>query len=203
MKKIVFITGILFLFSAMGYSQEYAIDKGSTIISGRFNYSVEGSDLLESKSDRTTSVRFMPAVEYFVAPHFFIGERLSYSYSTYKSYYISRGEVEVHTSSYSTIAIGPTVGYAFGKADSKVYPYLTSGILYISSGSTSDNSSRSNSGTEIIIGGGIMIPAEEHLGIMIEFEYQITNLQNRDRDRDSNSNRSSISLNIGIAGLLY
>jgi outer membrane protein W len=197
MKKIVFITGMLFLFSTMCYSQEYAVDKGSWMISGRLNYSVEGSDLFKSNSDRTTSVKFMPAVEYFVAPHFFIGERLSYSYSTFTRYYYSRGETEIHTSSYSTFAIGPIVGYAFGKADSKVYPYLTSGIFYVSSGFNSNNSSSSDSGKEFIIGGGIIFPAKEHLGILMEAEYHITNLNNGSRDQ------SSVSLNIGIAGLLY
>jgi len=201
MKTIVFITVILFLISIKGCSQEYLADRGSLIISGRFNFSVEGSDLFESNSDRTTSVRFMPAVEYFILPHFFIGERLAYTYSAYKYYtyfhYYSDLKKEFQTNSYSTLAIGPTLGYAFGKADSKAYPYLTSGILFVSSGFNSDNSGRSDSGKEFIIGGGIIFPAKEHLGILMEAEYHITNLNNGGRDQ------SSVSLNIGIAGLLY
>ena len=50
MKNMVFITGILFLLSTTVFSQDYALDKGSTIISGRFNYTVQGRKLLGSNA---------------------------------------------------------------------------------------------------------------------------------------------------------
>lgn len=80
MKKTLFITGILFLLSTTVFSQDYALDKGSIIISGRFTYTVQGRDLFLSKEPRSTSIKFMPAIEYFIAPHVFVGGRLAYTY---------------------------------------------------------------------------------------------------------------------------
>lgn len=96
-----------------------------------------------------------------------------------------------------TVGIGPSLGYAIGQADSKSYPYLATEIRYYSIGVND----QLVSGTDIVVGGGLIIPAREHLGIVVEVGYHIMNLK-RDNWKESKSG-NIISIGIGVAGLLF
>jgi outer membrane protein W len=99
--------------------------------------------------------------------------------------------------SMSTIGIGPTVGYAFGKKESKSNPYIAAGIQLYSLGSDGDTTS----GTDISIGAGMIISIKEHFGLIIEVGYHFQNLKNEAWPESISGNIFGIS--IGIAGLLF
>jgi hypothetical protein len=183
-----FIMSILFivLLTSIAFSQDYAIDKGSKIISGMGSYASQGGDLFEnSDGDRATTIMLMPILNYFIAPNISIGGGVAYTSK-------SQGDYSIHT-----IGIGPTIGYFIGDSNSKSYPYLAAGIRYYSMGYDDD----SISGTDIVIGGGVIAPVKDHIGIVIEAGYHIMNLKHKDWDESESGN--IIMIGIGVAGLLY
>lgn len=186
MKKGILIIVILVLSSSFALSQQFAVDKGSTIISGMGSYASQGGDLFEnSDGDRATTIMLMSIVNHFIAPNISIGAGVAYTSQSQGDY------------SYHTIGIGPTLGYFIGDSNSKGYPYLAAGIRYYSIGDEDD----SISGTDIVIGAGIIAPVKDHVGIIIEAGYHIMNLKNKDWDESESGN--IIMVGIGIAGLLY
>lgn len=186
MKNINVTFVIILLSSSFALSQEFAVDKGSTIISGMGNYASQGGDLFEnSNGDRATTIMLMPTVNHFIAPNISIGGGVAYTSQ-------SQGDYSFHT-----IGIGPTLGYFIGDSNSKSYPYLATGIRYYSMGDEDD----SISGTDILIGAGIIVPVKNHAGIVIEAGYHIMNLKHKDWDKSEPGN--IIMVGIGIAGLLY
>lgn len=186
MKKGILIIVTLLLSSSLALSQEFAVDKGSTIISGMGSYASQGGDLFEnSDGDRATTIMLMPTINYFVAPNISIGGGVAYTSQSQGDY------------SYHTIGIGPTLGYFIGDSNSKSHPYLAAGIRYYSMGDEDD----SISGTDIVIGGGIITPVKNHVGIVLEAGYHIMSLKHKDWDKSESGNL--IMVGIGIAGLLY
>lgn len=186
MKKWTLIALIIVLGSSFAFSQDYAVDEGSMIISGMASYNSQGGDLFENNDgDRTTTLMLAPIVNYFVKPNISVGGGLAYTSQ-------SQGD-----NSYHTIGIGPTVGYFIGDSNSKNFPYLAAGIRYYSMGDKDD----SISGTDIVIGVGVLTPVKNHMGIVVEAGYHIMNLKHKDWEESQSGNM--IMIGVGIAGILY
>jgi hypothetical protein len=186
MKKII-LSILLLLFSAtFAFSQDYAVDKGAFILSGTGGFLSQGGDLYEDlEENRLSTFTLTSAVNYFIVRNVFIGAGLSYNR-------MAQGDASV-----STIGIGPTVGYAFGKTESKSNPYIAASIQLYSLGTDGDTTS----GTDISIGAGMIFSIKEHLGLIIEAGYHFQNLKNEAWPESISGNIFSIS--IGIAGLLF
>lgn len=186
MKNRLFLTVLLGLFfSSFVYSQEYAVDKSASFLAGTASFSSQGGDLFENNGDRLTNLTLASSYNYFVAKNIFIGGALSYSL-------MSQGD-----NSYHTLGIGPSVGYAFGETKSKNYPFIAGGISYNTMGDDDD----SISGTDIRLGGGMILCIREHLGIVIEAGYHLMSLSHKDWDESQSGNIFTIG--VGITGLFY
>ncbi len=187
MKKI-FISLVLMLSSlSIVYSQDYVIDKGAIIISGIGSFSSRGGDLFENyEGYRLTTYMLMPNINYFVVSNFFVGGGIVYT------------RQKQGVDSQSTFGIGPTFGYALGQAKSKNYPYLAAGIRYYSLGF---DTGESLSGTDIVIGAGLIAKVKENLGIIVEAGYHIMNLKYENSIKSESGD--IISIGIGIAGLIF
>lgn len=184
MKKVL-ITALLLSFFAFAFSQEYAVDQGSTIILGTVSFTSEGGDLYENADgDRLTTLSIAPTAIYFVAPN--IGLGASVAYQT-----MSQGG-----SNYHVLGVGPTVGYFIGNPDSKNFPYLAAGIQYNTMGN-----GNSISGTDIVLGGGILFTVKDHIGIVLDVGYHMQSLKPEGADDSTSGN--IIAVGIGIAGLLF
>lgn len=186
MKKIILSILLLSFSTTFAFSQDYAVDKGAFILSGTGGFISQGGDLYEDfEENRLSTFTLTSAVNYFVVRNMFIGAGLSYNR-------MAQGDASV-----STIGIGPTVGYAFGKKESKSNPYIAAGIQLYSLGSDGDTTS----GTDISIGAGMIISIKEHFGLIIEVGYHFQNLKNEAWPESISGNIFGIS--IGIAGLLF
>lgn len=179
---------IIFLATAV-MAQEYAIDKGSTIVAGMASFTSQGGDLYaDSDDNRATSLTISPIVNHFFAPNVAIGAAVAYTREAQDD------------NSYHTLGIGPTLSYFIGAAKSATFPYLSAGIRYYNIGNEGDEHDTIG-GTDIVLGGGILATINGHIGIVIEAGYHIMNLKHKDWDESMSGNIFSVG--IGIAGLFY
>ncbi len=187
MRKIIILLVLMFSSLSIASSQDSAIDKGAIIISGLGSFSTRGGDLFEDDEGyRLTTYMLMPNINYFIASNLFIGGGVA----------LTR-QKQGHDSQ-QTFGIGPTIGYAMGLAKSKNYPYLAAGIRYYSLGFVTGESL---SGTDIVIGAGLIATVTENLGIIVEAGYHIMNLKYENSIKSESGN--IISVGIGVAGLIF
>lgn len=184
--KIILSILILSFIATFAFSQDFAVDKGGFILSGTGGFISQGGDLYEDfDGNRVSTFSLTSTVNYFVVRNVFIGAGLAYTR-------ISRGD-----DSMSTIGIGPTVGYALGKAESKSYPYIATSIHFYSIGTDGETVS----GTNIFISAGMIFSIKKHLGLILEIGYNFQNLKHEDWAESMSGNAFTIS--IGIAGLIF
>jgi len=190
MKKVASIILVSILFFSFALSQDFAVDKGSMIISGMGSYENESGDLYENNDGESRNkLDLTTKYNYFVAQNIAVGGNLNYLMASQGDY------------SQTTLGIGPTAGYFIGNAESEMYPYLAAGISYLHQGMKSENYDNTISGTDITVSGGIIIPVKNHIGFTAELGYHMKSLKEEDADESISGN--IISLNIGISGLLY
>jgi hypothetical protein len=183
MKKTLIAIFCLTFFT-FSFSQEFAVDKGAVIIAGTASFTSEGGDLYEYNGERLTTFSIAPTFVYFLATNIGLGGSVAYT-ST------SRGD-----NSYHTLGIGPTIGYFIGNASSTTFPYIAAGIQYYTAGNGS-----SISGTDIVLGGGVICPVKEHIGITINVGYHMMSLKPEGANESTSGN--IIAVGIGITGLLF
>lgn len=199
MKKSVLLVLAFLLSFSYAFSQNYPVDKGATIISGMASFSSLG---YEDADNRITTIALLPMLNYFVAPNVFLG-----------------GVAELNRTSYgndsqSSFAIGPSLGYAIGNEKSTAFPYIGVGFRYGKSSKSEVLISKGYSNiwfattrryeasrTDIVIGGGIIVPAKKHIGIIIDAGYHIMSTKPEYAYESYSSNLFSID--IGFAGLLF
>ncbi len=186
MKKIILSILLLSFITTFAFSQDFAVDKGGFILSGTGGFISQGGDLYEDfDGNRLSTFSLTSTVNYFVVRNVFIGAGLAYTR-------ISQGEDSI-----STIGIGPTVGYALGKAESKSYPYVAASIHFYSIGTDGETVS----GTNIFISAGMIFSIKKHLGLILEVGYNFQNLKHEDWVESMSGN--AITISIGIAGLIF
>ncbi len=101
----------------------------------------------------------------------------------------------------SQIAFGPHPGFAAGNESSTSFPYPAAGFRYNTSGPDNRNfsGSASLSCTEIPLGAGVIVAMKKHLGLNVDFNFDITTL-----GRDGNSRSgNTFSIRLGLSGLLF
>jgi len=184
MKKLIVICMFFILGSGCASSQNFATENGAVILGGSAGFSSFGS---EGSSGRSTSFSLYPVCDFFITQNLFVGGSLTLSINS------SSG------SDYTSVGIGPEIGYAFGAAKSSMFPFVKAGFNYMSSSTTYNNSKTTYSGTTITIGGGMVFEIVKHVGIVGLLSYNIMNT----KYESSSSSGNSIELSFGIYGLLY
>ncbi len=184
--KPMSIVFVLFLscFGTLVTAQDYAVDTRAVLVSGTGSFCSQGGDLYEADGDRLHTVSVTSSINYFLAPHIFAGGTLGFTH-------MSLGEDDYHT-----INLGPTLGYALGDAQSSMFPFFAAGVNYTSMGDED-----TISGTDIRLGGGLILAPKTHLGVIIEIGYHILTLTHDDWDESRSGN--TIMVGVGLAGLLY
>jgi hypothetical protein len=175
---------ITLLMIGIGVSQVFASDvlgiQNSSIISLTGYYSSKGGDFYEINGDKQTTLTITPTIDYFVMPDIFIGLSIGYM------------STSIGDESESSMSIGPNVGYMYKGLTNKVVPFAQAGFRYLDS----DNIS----GSTIIIGFGLIIPASENAGVMIEAGYHFDSMEPEGATESYSGNK--IQVGIGVAGFL-
>jgi hypothetical protein len=187
---VLLITAIL-LFAGSAYSQNFAVGKKAWIISGAVEFSSSSGDLYENENgDALTTISFIPSADYFVVPNVFVGGMISYSSA-------SQGDFSM-----SALGIGPEVGYALGKAESKVFPFAKIGFQYLSNSWDSGDGTEKETGSDVTIAIGVIFPVKQHIGITPQLSYHIQSLKGDWEGAESVSG-NILSVGVGITGLVY
>lgn len=178
-------------------SSEYPIDRGSTMISGTFAIQDYAGSLYESATVADGRISTLN----FVLPNLGLGLNLGFSRTSWED------------SSLTSFAIGPKLAYFVGSRKADAYPffgiafnYLTSTLSYDWEGWCGWNelcrgeSDDTSTGTEVVIGGGVVLMAGPHLAIVFEGSYHATNARLENHPSRSGS---ILAVGVGLAGFLY
>jgi len=172
------------------WAQEYAVDKKAIMISGVASFNSQSGELFEdSENNKATTFNLSPSVNYFLVKNFFAGGGMTFNSETqgdYKS---------------STLAFGPQVGYAFGKAESNVFPYIDFGLRCYFFGYDYNGNTYNLMGSSSFVGAGIIFALKSHIGITLEGNYNMVDLEEKDGDVTYSGN--TFTIGIGITGLFF
>lgn len=175
-------------------AQEYGTDKGSIMVSGMFSLNHQTGKLFEDIDGAgTTSTHFNSSCSYFVLKGLFGGLGTGYTYQ------------RTGANGAEQFEIGPHIGYALGKKESKIYPYITGGVHYAYIMAETDSYASNTPGTitlkgHVLFGGlGAMFKIYDHLGVTMEVDYSKYQLKEFIYDYKG----SGLSLSIGVVGYIF
>ena len=103
------------LFTPSALAQDYAIDRGSFVLAGSFDFS---STTNSRDDDRSTLLSVSPGLSYFVTSSLAIGAGLG----------VNRFSQDDLTS--TSLSAGPRVAYYLGGPTSTVFPFAAAGVNY-------------------------------------------------------------------------
>ena len=199
MKILLVLVCVALLAFGTVYGAEFAAGKGAMIVSGSVGFANYSGDSYktyengEEKDAALTEIWFQPALDYFIMDNLFIGGKLFFDSESQDPW------------SMSTFGIGPEIGYAFGKPESKMFPYGKLGFAYASSNydpGTTGSTDYTITGTDIAIAVGLIFPVVEHVGFMPELSYHMESNKG-DWDNAESMSDNVIMLSVGIAGLIW
>jgi len=161
---------------------------GAMWIGGTAGFASAGGDLYGA-DERSTSISLDPVLDYFVAPNIFLGPVLSFDR-------YSHGD---HSS--TEFGIGATIGYTLGSGrGGSMIPFLKGQFAFTSS-NTKNSTEDKSSGTNIILGGGLLFPVAKHAGITVEVGYELDSVKPEGADESVSGN--IIGVTVGVLGLLF
>lgn len=158
-------------------AQDYAIDKGSFLVSGSLNFSSSGSG---RDDNRSTVLSINPDFSYFVTSGLAIGASASVSR-------FSSGD-----DSATSFGVGPRIAYYFGGPTSTLFPFVSAGVNY------SDTEGLSALGADLAAGAVIMIA--RNVGLNGEAFYQTARFS---RDDGSEFSRNSFGIRGGVTVFVF
>lgn len=169
------------------HAQQYAVDKGAVILSFAGDINIYTGDLY--KFSDANRVRLATSGAYFVHENIFTGLQIDYD-----------SERNYNNGSW---AIGPKVGYAFGHADSKIFPFVGASASYIFSASNNMKGGYSAS-----LGLGSFIALRPHLSLTTEIGFNINKMKyelfmNGVYPFTSTYTTKGLYVSIGISAMLF
>lgn len=212
MKKWILIS--LLIVASFAYSQEFAVDKGSTILMGKIGwenaYHYTGEYQADNGAEKLTQIHVAPRIHQFILSRFALGGEMQLSRTSQKIETTGAGEDE-EMSTYS-VSIGPSFGYYFGQPETGIYPYITAGIMYTTTGysipvgNQSGNDSDSIEGRDIHAGCGLVASLDDHLGLVVELSYHSLDMRstyNLEKMFSTPEDGNVVELSVGVAGLFF
>ena len=213
MKKWILV--IITLASSFAFSQEFAVDKGSTLIMGKLgfdNYYLYTGDYdIENTTSKLAEISIAPRIHQFFLPRFALGGELQFVRTSQKIEAIGGSDDQDELSVY-TWSVGPSFGYYFGQPETGVYPYLTLGVMYVTSGYSMPVGNRkgydsdSIEGRDIKVGIGCVAAIRDHLGLVAELgyhSYDMSGTYNLSKMFSTPEDGHVVEISVGVAGILF
>jgi len=179
MKKIMIaMLALLIMLPAYSFAQKgYAIDKGVIVIDGMASYVSAGGDLYGD--DRVSVIALNPSLGYFIMPHLAMGVNFGFQKT-------SHGD-----DSDTKFAVGPSVAYFMGDANSTVYPFVAGTFLY-----SSDDDHHKQ--TDIKLKGGAAFMIAKNVAITGGAFYMIQSRTPEGADDSVSGNVFGVEFGVGI-----
>lgn len=212
MNKWIFV--FLLIAASCAFSQDFAVDKGSTILMGKLGmenyYLYTGEYDIENTTEKFTQITVAPRIHQFFAARFALGAEMRLSRTSQKI--STAGATDKDEASSYSMSIGPSFGYYFGQPATGVYPYLMAGIMYCTSGTSepignrSGNDSDSIEGRDISVGAGFIASLREHFGLVVEVSYHSLDMSetyNLSKMFSTPEDGNVLEISVGVAGLFF
>jgi outer membrane protein W len=183
-KKLIVLLILVLIIPVRSVAQSFAVDKGSLLIDGSITFSSAGGDLNEENGKKLTSMTFNPTLGYFFIPN--LGTAL-------EGLYASESQGDSKT---TVIGIGPKVAYYFGNAESKQFPFIGVGILYVKS-----NNHIKQSQVNINLAVGTTMMVAKNVGITGKIFYTRENY--KPEDADESIKGYTIGLGVGVSTFIF
>jgi hypothetical protein len=160
MKQLTIAVAILMLGSA-AFCQTSPVDKGSWLISGQGSFMSTG---YEHDNDRYTQLSIAAGPGIFVSPGLMVGGNFNLTNASYGG------------DSQTSWGIGPKLAYFFGanlkkKLPGAVYPYLGASVSLIGM-----SNGDSETGSQVMFGGGIAYMVTRSVALNAEASYQLQSI---------------------------
>ncbi len=157
MKKNIFVSTVLLLFTTISYAQT---EKNNLILGGNINYS---SVKTGSLSVKNTTLNLSPSVGYFVVDNLAVGVNINYSQEKFANI------------TQNSLSFGPFARYYFGKHD-KLKPFGQIGLGLFSGNHQVNFRNTKVKGSTYHIGLGAAYFLTKNVALEGLFQYQKINL---------------------------
>ena len=154
-RMMYFLVIVILVVPACVIAQNYAIDKGSYMLSGTAGLTSAGGDELYGE-ERVTTVTIDPMIGYFFVPNLAFGSEFIYTTTT-------QGD-----NTTSCVGFGPRIAYFAGDEDSKTLPFAGVGYLY-----TLYSNGYEYSDTYLSFSGGAVFMLARNVGISGRIFYRM------------------------------
>ena len=156
MKKLAtVIVYVLAFLPACVIAQNYAVDKGSMMLSGTAGFSSAGGEDLYGE-ERVTTITVNPIISYFFFPRLAIGSEIIYTRT-------SQGD-----NLDSCVGFGPRIAYFMGDEKSTMVPFAGASYLY-----TLYSNGYEYSDTYLSFSGGAVFMLAKNVGISGRIFYRV------------------------------
>lgn len=185
------LVGILAFAQAMSFpvvvsaQAAYAIDKGSFSVGGEASLSSYSDDRQED--GRRTYVRLSPDAMYFVARHVAVGGSFGLISSSGGGF------------SSTTLSVGPAVGVWFGKADSRLFPFVAIDLWLAESQSGGYATTR----TRYQGSAGVDLMLAKNVALTTEFSYTLESHTYEVYEHTEEYNGNRIVFGLGFRAFLF
>lgn len=184
MKKAIFISLCLIISTSCLFSQQYALDKGSIMLSGAANFTkYSGAYFKDTEGTGTNLLSLSTSGHYFIIPNLILGVGIDYA------------RLSQRESVFTTINAGPNLGYALGGPESKIFPYIITGYRYNLYEDVVDLT-----GNDLFLGIGAILLGSDHIGLDLNVTYHMVDLKPDEGDSQSGN---VFSIGCGIAGFIF
>jgi hypothetical protein len=184
MKKAILLSLYFIIGTSCLFSQQYALDSGSIMLSGTANFTkYSGAFYKETEGTGTNLLSLSASGHYFIIPNLILGAGVDFS------------RLSQREDAFTTISAGPNLGYALGGPESKIFPYIITGYRYNLYEDVVDIT-----GSDIFFGIGAILLGADHVGLDLNVTYHIMNLEPEGGESQSGN---VFSVGCGIAGFLF
>jgi len=175
---------VLLVVTGYCFAQNQALDRGSILISASGSYSSQGGELYEDLAEQNkNSTTITESFVYFIQDHYFAGQAGScagMSQGTWKN---------------TEFSLGPRLGIAMGQPHDIVLPFIACDYRLISVFEMNNK----YWGSDLVLGGGLVITLHQHLGILIDVGYHLIRLNHNSWSEAKTG--SNLLVTIGFAGM--
>lgn len=200
--------------SSFAFSQDFAVDKGSTLVMGKLGfenyYLYTGEYDIDNTTEKFTEISLSPRVHQFFLSRFAVGADLQFVRTSQQIE--AEGAGEDNEISVYSMSIGPSFGYYFGQPETGFYPYVTVGAMYVTSGYSMPVGNRkgqdadSIEGRDIKVGVGCIASLRDHLGLVVELSYHsfdMSEAYNLSNMFSTPEDGNIVEISIGVAGMFH
>jgi opacity protein-like surface antigen len=198
MKKLVFLSILIFAFALTVAAQTTPIDKKSWFLGGSLYFQTQSGDLYKEGGESPSTINVAPSFGYFVAPGIFVGAE-----ALYNNYKVGDNKETI-------LGIGPTVGYYFNldkartQVKGAVYPYIKAFFAYASDKIEDTTATDYKStGTSFGAMGGVNYMLSEAVALDFGVKFSSESMKQKEPIESDSFSGTTIQFGVGVTYFIW